>query len=379
MSNRVVINTLPLLSPITGIGTYILNLSKAFRSLDQGNEYTYFYGYFGRKLLTYEDSAFIRSFSNAKEGFIKNPLFSKYGRKFKDMLPALNRRNFDLYFEPNITPTNIKAKKVVTTVCDLSFKKFPHCQPKDRTEYFNQHFDEGLKRSNRVIVLSKKIKEELLGLTKIKDEMVDVIPAGVDRSIFKQYSGELADGVKEKYSLPEKFILYVGTIEPRKNLKGLLDAYLSRDIKSEFKLVIVGASGWGNKEELKLFADHMDDVVFLGHIPSIDIALLMNTASCLVYPSFYEGFGLPPLEAMACGCPVVVSNISSLPETCGDAVYYVDPYNVNSITDGIHKVVTDEAIRESLIKRGLERAKNFCWEKSAKEHLKVFNDILNPG
>lgn len=377
MNNKVVINTLPLLSPLTGIGTYILNLSKVFRSIDQSNEYTYFYGYYGKKLSTYDDSAFLRGINNIKECLIKTPILSKYGRKIKDMLPALNRRSFDIYFEPNIIPTNIRAKKVVTTVCDLSFKKFPHCQPKDRAEYFNRHFEEGLKRSDQVIVLSTKIKEELMSIAGIKDEMISVIPAGVDEKIFKLYSKEEVESVRTKYRLPEKFILYVGTIEPRKNLKGLLEAFFRLDVRKEYKLVLVGASGWENKDELELFAKHTIDVIFLGHIPSIDIALLMNTASCLAYPSFYEGFGLPPLEAMACGCPVVVSNISSIPEVCGDAAHYVDPYKVDSISEGLYKVLTDKPLRQYLVQKGFERVKHFSWEKSARKHMDVFKEVLN--
>ncbi|MFQ5963116.1 MAG: glycosyltransferase family 4 protein [Candidatus Scalinduaceae bacterium] len=375
--NKVVINALPLLSPLTGIGNYTLNLSRAFLSLDQKNEYTFFYGYYSKELYTYSDSSVIRSLYKVKENLKKSSLIGSYGRKCKDILSSLKRQEFDLYFESNFIPTNIRAKKVVTAVCDLSFKKFPHCHPKDRIKYFDKYFDEGLKRSDRVIVLSSEIKNELVALMGIKKEMIIVIPAGIDRDIFKIYPKEEEERVREKYQLPEKFIFYVGTIEPRKNLKGLLEAYLRLNTKKEFKLVIAGAPGWKNKDVLQSLSNHIDDVLFLGNLPNIDVAILMNMASCLIYPSFYEGFGLPPLEAMACGCPVVVSNTSSLPEACGDAAYYVDPYKVDSIAEGIYKVLTDETLRFSLINKGLERSKNFSWEQSAKAHLKVFKDVLN--
>lgn len=375
--NKVIVNTLPLLAPLAGIGNYTLNISKAFLSLDQKSDYTFSYGnYYSRELYTYEDNFFIRCFCKVKESLKKNHLFALYARKLKDILPSLRGQEFDLYFEPNVIPTNIKAKKVVITVCDLSFKKFPHYQPRDRTEYFNRHLEEGLRRSDQIIVLSKEIKKELIDLMGIKEEVINVIPAGVDGRIFKIYSNEEVEGVRTKYRLPEKFILYVGTIEPRKNLKGLLDAFLRFNIKNEYKLILVGASGWENKDELQLFTSH-DDVMFLGHVPNVDIALLMNAASCLAYTSFYEGFGLPPLEAMACGCPVVVSDASSIPEACGDAAYYVDPHNIDSISEGICKVVTDETLRQVLIKKGLERVKHFSWEESAKKHLEVFKEALS--
>ena len=376
---KIVINTIPLLGPLTGIGNYTFNLSKTFLSIGQGYDYTFSYGnYCTKDIRTFEDSVLLRGLSKVKENLKRTPLFGAYGRMFKDIMPTLNKGKYDLYFEPNFIPTNIKAEKIVTAVCDLSFKKFPHCHPRDRIEYFNKHFEEGLKRSDRVIVLSSKIKNELVDISGIKKDAINVIPAGVDREMFRFYPKEDVEKVCEKYHLPEKFILYVGAIEPRKNLKGLLNAYFRLDVRKEFKLVLVGALGWENKDELQLFTNYEEDIIFLGHIPSIDIAHLMNKASCLVYPSIYEGFGLPPLEAMACGCPVVVSEVSSIPEACGDAAYYVDPYKPDSIAEGLNKVLTDETLRQVLIKNGLERIKSFSWEESARKHLEVFNDVLNP-
>ncbi|MCR4289243.1 MAG: glycosyltransferase family 4 protein [Candidatus Scalindua sp.] len=377
IKNKVVINGIPLLSPLTGIGNYTLNLSKAFLSLDQKSEFTFFYGYYSKELRTFNNSAIIRRLYKVKEFLKKNSIISAGIRNCKDMSASLKQEEFSLYFESNFIPTNIRARKVVTAVSDLSLKKFPHYHPRDRVEYFDKNFDKGLKRSDRLIVLSSMIKNELVGLMGVKKDKITVIPPGIDKGIFKFYPKREMENMKKKYHLPKKFIFYLGTIEPRKNLKGLIDAYLQLNIKKEFKLVIVGASGWKNKDVMQSFSNHVDDVLFLGNLPNIDIALMMNMASCLVYPSFYEGFGLPPLEAMACGCPAVVSNLPSIQEACGDAAYYIDPYNVDNITESIYSVLTNKELSQSLVKKGLERTRDFRWEKSARAHLKVFEEVLN--
>jgi glycosyltransferase involved in cell wall biosynthesis len=185
--------------------------------------------------------------------------------------------------------------------------------------------------------------------------------------------------MRRRYSLPEHFIFFTGSLEPRKNLKNLIQAYsgLDKRIRKDIKLVLAGFKGWQNKEIMALLRKVKSDVFYLGYVSDAALRDLYNLATLFVYPSFYEGFGLPPLEAMACGCPVVVSNAASLPEVCGGAAYYVDPYNIESIAEGIHKVLTDEALRQSLIEKGLERAKLFSWEKSAKKHIEVFDEVLS--
>ena len=183
---------------------------------------------------------------------------------------------------------------------------------------------------------------------------------------------------RAKYNLPENFILFVGSIEPRKNLKGLLKAYqdLDGNIRKDIKLVLVGFKGWENREIMELIREMEGDVFYIGYVPEEDLAKIYNLAHLMAYPSFYEGFGLPPLEAMACGCPVVVSKAASLPEVCGDAAYYVDPKEVTSIAGGISKVLSDEGLRAAQIKKGIAHADGFRWEKSALLHLHIFEEVF---
>jgi glycosyltransferase involved in cell wall biosynthesis len=180
------------------------------------------------------------------------------------------------------------------------------------------------------------------------------------------------------HNLPGKFILAVGSIEPRKNLKNALLAYnsLPQAFKREYKFVLAGFSGWNNEEIMNSIRREKENIAYLGYLSDPDLAYLFNLASLLIFPSLYEGFGLPPLEAMACGTPVIVSNSSSLPEVCKDAAYYIDPLSVESIREGIVKVISDSELRSMLSQRGLDRAKLFSWDTSARKHLSLFNEVL---
>jgi glycosyltransferase involved in cell wall biosynthesis len=189
-------------------------------------------------------------------------------------------------------------------------------------------------------------------------------------------------GVKTKYNLPEKFILFLGTIEPRKNIVGLIQAYSQLKIKNyklqNYKLVIAGGKGWRSNEIYEEWekSEYKDDIIFLGYIDNQDKPYIYNLASVFVYPSFYEGFGFPPLEAMACGVPVITSFASSLPEIVGDAGIMIDPYNINDLAEAISKVLSDEKLRNSMIEKGLEQAKKFSWGKAAGEYLDIINQKL---
>ena len=182
---------------------------------------------------------------------------------------------------------------------------------------------------------------------------------------------------RREFDLPEKFILFVGTREPRKNLNRLARAYaeLPDRTRREFSLVLVGPRGWG-EGDTSARQKRDSRVIVLDYVETAKLAQIYNLATVFVYPSLYEGFGLPSLEAMACGCPVVVSRAGSLPEICADAACYVDPIDVQSIAEGIEKVVADEELRQSLIKKGRERAKLFTWESTAEKTLAVFSEVM---
>jgi glycosyltransferase involved in cell wall biosynthesis len=371
--NRIVINTIPLQGSLTGVGHYINQLVRHFSLLDSQNEYTYYYGFFSKELVG-SDHAIQR----LRNQLPKTPWFRKAVRQSVFALSGLFHSEFDLYFEPNFIPVKIRAKKIVTTVHDFSFRLFPEAHPKDRIQYFKKHFSENIRRTDRIITDSVYIKSEASGLLGLPDEMITPVHLGVDHDVFKIYPREALESCKCELGLPENFILFVGTREPRKNLARLVRAYaeLPQQIRSEFSLVLVGPRGWGEGDR-SLGEQLGNRITVVDYVETYRLAQIYNLASVFVYPSLYEGFGLPPLEAMACGCPVIASRAASLPEVCADAAYYIDPHDVQNITEGLFKLLVDEELRRSLIEKGTERAKLFTWEKTAEKTLEVFRELLS--
>jgi glycosyltransferase involved in cell wall biosynthesis len=284
-----------------------------------------------------------------------------------------------LYWEPNIVPIqHITSRYLVTTIHDFSFHHHPECLPKENKEYLQKHFWKNIRKSDRVITVSQRVKQELVELLKYDDARIKVIYHGVDHENFRKYDSVEMDDFRISHGLPEKFILFVGSIEPRKNLKNALLSYeaLPDALKKEYKFVLAGFSGWKNAEVMSIIKRARENIMYLGYLTDVELAYLYNLASVFIYPSLYEGFGLPPLEAMACGTPIIVSNTSSIPEICGDAAYYVEPLSIDSISAGICRVIGDTELRNGLVRRGLEHAKAFRWDTSAKEHIALFSEVL---
>jgi glycosyltransferase involved in cell wall biosynthesis len=225
------------------------------------------------------------------------------------------------------------------------------------------------------VTISENTKQNIMSFYGIDSERICVIFPGFESD--RYHLGIKTEGLKKKYALTE-YLLYAGNLLPHKNLQRLLRAFSLIAMQFPYKLVIAGFRDPRYYPALVAEAQVLrvsEKVLFLNYVPADELPAFYAGAEAFVFPSLYEGFGLPPLEAMACGCPVVTSNVSSLPEVCGDAAYYVNPYDIENIAEGIHKVLTDKFLRRSLIEKGLERAKLFSWEKSAKEHLKVFEEI----
>ena len=368
---RIVIDAIPLIGPLTGVGNCVYHLVTEFRRLRPDLDTTYFYGYFSRKLrFSAKTNGNLSQF--AKELIKKNPILSSCARNLKSTVAGLQLRKYDLYFEPNFIPLGIRAKNMVTTVYDFSFHLYPEWHPKERVEYFLKNFFSRIQKTDFIVTTSKYVAREAREILKIEEARIKTIYLGCN-AVFNMDEDD-----KIKMNLPENYLLFVGSLEPRKNLVSLLNAFalLPNYLKKEFKLLLVGFKGWENVEIFRLLNKMKGHVEYLGYLGDEELAHLYRKATCFVYPSLYEGFGLPPLEAMACGCPVVVSNVASLPEVCGQAAYYIDPLQVESIAEGICRVVADEALRQSLIRKGLERAKLFSWEKTAEEHLKLFEEAL---
>ena len=370
---QVALNTLPLLSPLTGIGNYIWQLARRLPALAPNDDYVYFYGYFTRQLFTASQAGY-----RVKKSLTTLTFMTAAARTIIDWRSKFHRGTFDLYFEPNFIPLRIPARRTVTTLHDLVFMLHPEYQPKERMEHFRRRFERRISRSSRIITDSVYVREQAATLLQLPAVPVTPIHLGVEHDVFRLIDRQHLADFSSKLPSREPFILYVGTIEPRKNLPRLLQAYLDLPayLKKAYTLVLVGFEGWRNREFDALVKQVGHRVIYLGYRSAEELACLYNLASVFVFPSLYEGFGLPPLEAMACGCPVVVSNVAALPEVCGDAAYYVDPNDTQSIAEGIAKVLTDGSLRQDLVERGLRRASAFTWEKTARETLQVFDQVL---
>jgi glycosyltransferase involved in cell wall biosynthesis len=275
-----------------------------------------------------------------------------------------------LYCPANAAPIFVpKSKKLVMTVHDVAFLTYPKTFSKLFQLYYSFLFPFNLKRADKIITISEASKSEIVRLFPYVKDKIKIIPLGID----KKYR-VLKDVTKQKE------ILYVSSINERKNLIGVIKAFEKLPDELEYKLVIVG-----NFFNLFALSDEMSEVltrakknehiIFKQGLDDEALVQEYNAATLFIFPSFYEGFGLPPLEAMACGTPVVTSNLSSMPEVCGDAVLYVDPYNINDILEKIIYIITNEDLQQLLIHKGLDRVKHFTWEKSAQKHLEIIKKI----
>ncbi len=285
----------------------------------------------------------------------------------------------DIFWSPhyNIPLLPIRAKKKIVTIHDVFHLAFYHQLNWKQKIYARFVIIQAVKRSDVILTVSNFSANEIKKYTKTQKD-IKVVYNGLDFERFRVINNkEVLGKIKNKYQLPDDFILFVGNVKPHKNLKNLLIAIKNLNVN----LVIVGKKeGFitGDREIYNIINNNNlgSKVFFTGHVDDEDLPKIYNLAKIFIFPSFYEGFGLPPIEAMACGCPVVCSKVASLPEVCGDAAYYVDPYNIEDIARGIDVVIKDESLRQSLIRKGFENVKRFSWEKSAQQIVEIIYKLL---
>jgi glycosyltransferase involved in cell wall biosynthesis len=285
----------------------------------------------------------------------------------------------------------------VFTLHDLSFLHFPRTHTALNRWYLTLMMPHFLKKADRIIAVSEATKKDAVRFCGVKEETVRVIHEGVSAS-FQPASAQAIIECRRKYRLPERFILFVGTIEPRKNLEALLDAHELLKRRScqglepegvtnrhrtsppeRMALVIAGPKGWLGSDCTRRLGDlqRQGDVTLLGLVDDDDLPALYSTAELFAYPSLYEGFGLPPLEAMACGTPVVCSRTSSLPEVVGDAALVVPPSDEEALASAIWEVLLNQELRQQMREQGLRQAALFSWDKAARETLSVYRELVD--
>jgi len=371
---KILLNGLGVVYPISGVGQYTLQLGKTLEALLGNGKICWF----GKDLSSdgqdtdghTGSSAANRIQDQFKMGGRKVPALRTLVRIWRNhQFQSYARRiRPSLYHETNYAPFRFEYGPTVITICDVSFARHPEWHPIDRVQYLEKYLLKQLSKVEAIITISEFSRKEILNLLGVNPDKVYVTPLGVDRSF--------TPGKRQKEGLPKEYVLFLGNLEPRKNLPTLLHAYrsLPRSLRDRFPLVIAGASGWHTKElkkALHLFPND-EKPILTGYVPQQLLPDLYRGASLFVYPSFYEGFGLPVIEAMACGVPVVASNTTSLPEVVGDAGILINPYHPDELKEAMSKLLEDPGYRKQMSEKGLKRAKLFSWEKCARGTLAVY-------
>ena len=285
--------------------------------------------------------------------------------------------SMDVYHSPNFIAPAVKKVPIVITVHDLAFVKFPSRFPVPHN--YRTYISTSVKRSSKIIAVSASTKQDLIELFDLPEEKTEVIYQGLDTERFKPLPTSAVKNFLSDRGLPEKYFIFVGTLEPRKNLVTLLKAFC--DIKTQkkdpHKLLVVGEKGWHYRDIFQMVAslEISREVIFLGYVPEEELPYLYNGADLLLYPSLYEGFGFPILEAMACGTPVITSNISSLPEVAGKAAVLVDPMDEKGLKLAIESLISDKNTYVRYQELGFARVKKFSWERCAMKTLDVYESL----
>ena len=357
-----------------GIGTYIRNLLRHLARIDHDTEYV---------LLCGEADLGVAAQLGPNFRSVLEPS-PNYSIREQIHVPwVLRRERPDLYHAPHyVLPAAINCNSVVT-IHDCIHLMFPQYLPNRMAyAYARAQMWTAAHRSDCILTVSDASKRDILHLFNIPPEKIVVVYNAIDAHFSVTPPPDAVSRVRERYQLDHRFVLYVGNIKPHKNLVRLIEAFseLRTGDLEDVKLLIIGDEI--SKLPALRHAVHRHKlhkhVRFLGYVPDDQLAVLYRLAAVFVFPSLYEGFGLPPLEAMASGTPVVVSNVSSLPEVVGDAAVLVDPHDIDSIVDGLRCVLTNPARADDMRRKGLERSREFSWERSVARTLEVYKRIGAP-
>ncbi|MDO8512212.1 MAG: glycosyltransferase family 1 protein [bacterium] len=351
-----------------GVRTYTKEVISRILKAESSDEY----------IIYHDSKKNLSSFPGAEEKVVSvgHPLF-RIGWDYFLLPQALKRDKIDFihYFKPATTP--FKKPVAIATMYDVIPLLYPETQTAIQLAYWRKQLPLTAKTCAHLITISECSKRDIVRLLQVDPAKITVTPLGVD-SKFKPVSEIEKIAMREKYRLPEKYILYLGTIEPRKNVARLIRAFNKVAGNIPHSLVLAGKWGWSYedvKEEIAK-SPFKDRIISLSYVESEYLPSLCSAASIFVFPSLYEGYGLPPLEAMACGTPVITSNVSSLPEVVGDAALTVDPLDEDALSKAIERLALDTALQNELSEKGLARAKQFNWDKTAEMTLGVYKKVF---
>jgi glycosyltransferase involved in cell wall biosynthesis len=355
-----------------GIGTYVRALLRHLSRIDSTTEYVL--------LCRPPDCTVVEQLGENFRAVVESsPAYSI--REQLSVPLDLRREGIDLFHAPHYVLPPLTPCKSIVTIHDCIHLRFPQYLPnKLGYAYARASLWVATHRSSRVLTVSEASKRDILRYFSVPSSKIDVIYNSIDERFTQMPDPEEIARVRERYQLNDPFVLYAGNIKPHKNLERLIEAFhmLRRGGMENVKLLIIG-------DEISKYATlrravHKHKlhkhVRFFGFVPDQTLAILYRLARVFVFPSLYEGFGLPPLEAMASGTPVITSNVSSLPEVVGDAALLIDPYEPEAIADAMRRVLTDEGLRNELRAKGLVRAGEFSWDRSIRRVREIYEEVL---
>jgi glycosyltransferase involved in cell wall biosynthesis len=353
-----------------GNQTYILNLFRAIRDIDTDNKYTFYYN---------KPSAKRVEAPNFEHKVHQAP-FMWTQRVF----PFLLRQDKpDVLFMPIQMLPFLKSRKQksVVTIHDLAFLLYPETFPAKDAFLHKLYVREAINKADHLIAITEATKQDIIKFYKVDPTKITVVYHGVDKDRFRlMQKGEenLVADIKTKYNITKPYILYIGNVQPRKNIQGLIKAYqqMRKNTSHDYQLVIAGAKAWLVEDVMKEIGDaYRDDIIFTGRFEDAELAPLLWGSDLFVLPSFYEGFGLPILEAMACGVPTLVSNTPSLVEVGGEASLSFDPHSVDDMAKVLDNVISNPELRKEMRLKGLKRVEEFSWNRCAQETINVIKNI----
>jgi len=285
----------------------------------------------------------------------------------------------DVFHSPDFVLPPVRRARTVLTVHDLSFVRVPECADPGLRSYLQRVVPASARRADIVLADSECTKADVVELLGVDVSRVVVVYPGVEPRFQRVQDRQALDAVRQRYNLPDHFALGLGTLQPRKNLGRLIEAYagVREELGSELHLVIAGGAGWMYESVFRRVAELglQNLVSFPGYIADEDLPTLYSLADLFVFPSLYEGFGLPVLEAMACGTPVVTSAVSSLPEVAGDAALLVDPLDTQALAEAMRRALDDTRLRSEMVQKGLEQARRFTWAVSARQLMEIYHRL----
>lgn len=377
---RIAVDARPAVFPQrTGVGYYTWHLLKHLPAVDPNSEYVAWY--LNARALTGGRRRRLAELPVTERWTpIPTRWFDRMTERFD--LPRIEWFvRFDLLFAPNFVPPSTRTRSLVVTIHDLAFRLHPETAPQS-TRWWLSRVERTLERATRIIAVSEATKRDLLELYGVSNERVAVIPNGVDGRAFHPPSPEDVARVRRRFGIAGPYLLFLGGIEPRKNLPALVRAFAQLPPDVRPALVLAGGSVEWNTEGRDALEGALRElpwqigerIVLTGYVTEVEKVALLGGAESLVYPSLYEGFGLPVLEAMACGTPVVTSDAPALAEVGGDAALLVDPRDPAAIAAGIERVLRDGELRTELTAKGTARAASYSWEQTARRTAEVLHE-----